>query len=446
MADPMLPMQLELIGSMSPTILARAWISVPHPYLPILASCASDKTVRIYSLTSFTQLSSITGGHKRSIRSCAWKPNLQNESTLATGSFDASVGVWRHERGEVNADKMDTASGEPGGDNEEEEEDEEWRFALVLDGHDSEVKGVSWSAGGILLATCSRDKSVWIWEEIDDDDFETVAVLQEHSGDVKSVAWHPEEEMLASGSYDDDIRLWREDVDDWTCIALLQGHGSTVWMVEWEAASIAEGLMATTNGMQERDDWIERRSKSGARLASCSDDRTIRIWRRRPREKGPEQNRLSIIRTASIEEDWIEEAQLPVRHDRPIYAIAWSKKSGRLASTGGDGKIVVYEEQWHHSSDPVHEGVKGEVTTSDDAQEHGTAYLKAETSKTNTAEDICSTQWSVLAEFESAHDVYEANHISWAKRADRNKRFEDEEVIVSTGDEGGVKVWALVSP
>ncbi|EEP80879.1 predicted protein [Uncinocarpus reesii 1704] len=237
---PSSPIKLTHLSDLSPPSLDRTWLTSPHPRLPIAATCSADKTVRIYSLVNFTLLSTISGGHKRAVRSCAWKPHVKGESVLATASFDATVGIWRRWDGFGTAERDmmggGLAAGErerrnsSGGDDDEEDEDEEWGFAVLLDGHDSEVKSVAWSPGGSLVATCSRDKSIWIWEDLEDGDnnFETVAVMQEHSGDVKWVSWHPEEDCLASGSYDDTIRVWREDVDDWGQVACLRGHEGTV--------------------------------------------------------------------------------------------------------------------------------------------------------------------------------------------------------------------------
>jgi len=332
-----------------------------------------------------------------------------------------------------------------GGDNAEEEDDaEEWRFAIVLDGHESEVKSVAWSTGGNFLATCSRDKSVWIWEEVGEDDFETIAVLQEHEGDVKCVAWHPEEELLASGSYDDDIRLWREDVDDWGCVGILRGHESTVWAVEWEGVPLRIAGDTESERTEKQQAWAKRRGLAGPRLLSCSDDMTIRIWRRRPKEKGPQQNKLSIIRTGSIEEDWVEEARLPQKHERTIYSVAWSKRSGRIVSTGGDGSIIVYEEKWKPNIEQPHTECNSDampdIKNGDGAMETETTQLE----KAKAAEeDLAATEWVVFTKLDNAHGVFEINHVCWARRADKSRKSGDEEVIVSTGDDGVVKVWTL---
>lgn len=435
---------LTLLSTLRPPSLARAWLTAPHPTLPIVATCSSDKSVRIYSLTSFTLLSTISGGHKRSVRSCAWKPGVKGESVLATGSFDASVGVWkRWELGDLNPRPERELNFTDHGDVDNADEDEEWRFALVLDGHDSEVKSVAWSAGGNFLATCSRDKSVWIWEEVGQDDFETIAVLQEHTGDVKCVAWHPEEELLASGSYDDDIRLWREEVDDWGCVAVLRGHESTVWAVGWEGVNVKLGgeAVGESDLMEEREEWVKRREKSGPRLVSCSDDLSIRVWRRKPRDKGPAQNPHSIIRTGSSQEEWLEEAKLPQVHERAIYAATWSHRTGRIVSTGGDGRITVYEERWTATRRETNRAGETSIVnghTTGDEPAPATGNLEDTTKGQQEA-----TEWVVVAEIEGAHGVFEINHVCWAPRADRGKASDDEEVIVSTGDDGVVMAWLL---
>ena len=436
---------ITLLATLNPPCNARTWLSTPHPHLPIIATACSDKTVRIYLLQNFQLQSTISGGHKRSIRSCAWKPNSLGESVLATGSFDASAGIWkRWEDGAVKpAEEIDFTGGLAGGQTEDQdEEDDEWRFAVVLDGHDSEIKSLAFSPTAPLLATSSRDKSVWIWEELEDDNFETVAVLQDHEGDVKCVAWHPSEELVASASYDDNVRLWREDVDDWACCALLSGHKGTVWWVEFEGADRVGKLDLEDGLSRKQAALVEMRQKAGPRLMSCSDDHTTRVWRRVPREKSEQptgQGRMpSIWKNNNFEEEWVEEARLPQVHERPVYALNWSKKTGRVATTGSDGKIVVYEERLKGSR------IEQRDANGDTAMADGNGEVPKEDSVYRPDGDKTNlTEWIVVAEISDAHDVFEVNHICWAPRADKGKRSDDEEVLISTGDDGEVKVWIL---
>ena len=76
-------------------------------------------------------VSTIEGGHKRSIRTCAWKPNLNGESTIATGSFDANVGIWRRSDTEHSSHQKDSGFYEKdftnanGDENADEEDSDE---------------------------------------------------------------------------------------------------------------------------------------------------------------------------------------------------------------------------------------------------------------------------------------------------------------------------------
>lgn len=132
----------------------RAWHVAWNPIQPLLASCSSDKSVRLYSynlpssspadLPEFKLVASIPTGHSRTVRTVAWSPSGK---TLATASFDSTVGIW-----------------EKAEDDEEDGTKGDWECISTLEGHESECKSVGYSFNGTLLASCSRDKSVWVWE------------------------------------------------------------------------------------------------------------------------------------------------------------------------------------------------------------------------------------------------------------------------------------------
>jgi len=268
----------------------RAWQLAWNPSEPLIASCSTDKTVRLYSYSSspepkFKLSTSISTGHTKTVRTIAWSPDGK---TLATGSFDSSVVLWERQ-------PVDEEEGDDDGVNGE------WESITRIEGPESECKCVAFSKSGDYLATCSRDKTVWVFS-IYPDDYEVSSVLMEHTQDVKSVAWHPKEDILASSSYDDTIKLYQDDEsDEWFPFATLTDHTSTVWSVTF--------------------------SPCGNYLASSSDDLTIRIWQR----NGEQWQTVKVIEGA---------------HERSIYSVSWGAGRGDLgwlASGAGDGKINVWK-------------------------------------------------------------------------------------------------------
>jgi len=324
----------------------------------LLASCGADRTVQVWSRsdksawTLVTRLSSAET-FPRAIRDVAWGSDGR---TLACANFDSTATVLELMGG--TAPKLEAA--------------------VALEGHDSEVKAVSYSSSGGLLATCSRDKSVWIWEVGLDFDYECIAVLNGHTADVKYVTWHPKVELLVSCSYDGHARVWVEDADDWFCAETLSAHAGTVWGAAFD--------------------------KGGRHLATVSSDSSIVMWRREdpPANVVGGQPRFEVV------------ARCDGLHDGPVYTVDWNAESELIATGGGDDCIRVLRRRGKSDDGGASTGEKA----SDDKEDEVSTKLKE--------------KWDVIATEQRAHSA-DVNRVAWCPS--------DANILASCGDDGLVRIW-----
>ncbi|KAL7576879.1 hypothetical protein ACA910_006645 [Epithemia clementina (nom. ined.)] len=277
----------------------------------------------------------LSGIHEKTIRSVDFAPTMSGVWILASASFDGTVAIWLHEIGERSNGSLVKTN-----------YDDEWISPAQLEGHDTEVKCVRFNATGTLLATCGRDKTVWIWEcflpgtiggeESPGDQFECLAVLNGHQGDVKCVRfanshgeWGDGDEILLSASYDDTIKCWAEDAGDWYCAATLSGiHTSTIWSLTL--------------------------APSDARLVAGSDNGSVSVYkcytRKEKQVRFPE-----LVQPGDMSGLWKCVGKLDDLHpSSSVYCVAYAPAKvghGRIATCGGDNRVNILREASQSSSD-----------------------------------------------------------------------------------------------
>ncbi|KAM3448554.1 hypothetical protein MY3296_007666 [Beauveria thailandica] len=162
--------------------------------------------------------------HTASVNCVAFHPVF---STLASGSDDCNIKIWDWELGELER---------------------------TIKAHTQPVRDLDFGGpqGAVLLASCSSDLAVKLWDP--KDSYSNIRTLNGHEHAVTSVRFlpccEPSKHLVVSAGADRTIRVW--DVITGYCVKTLQGHG----------------------------DWVRSvcSSEDGRFLLSSSSDRTARLW------------------------------------------------------------------------------------------------------------------------------------------------------------------------
>lgn len=167
-------------------------------------------------------------GHRLPVNSIAFHPIFND---LASASEDATIRIWDWELGES---------------------------LHILKGHTRPVLDVDYGGprGGTLLASCSSDLTIKLWDP--SDEYKNIRTLPGHDHSISSIRFVPSGaagaplsgNLLVSASRDKTLRVW--DVTTGYCLKTLRGH------TEW--------VRCVTPSLDGR--W----------LLSAGNDRTPRLW------------------------------------------------------------------------------------------------------------------------------------------------------------------------
>ncbi|OBS76843.1 hypothetical protein A6R68_16703 [Neotoma lepida] len=224
-----------------------------------LASCAADGSVKLWSLDSDEPVADIEG-HTVRVARVMWHPSGR---FLGTTCYDRSWRLWDleaqeeilHQEGHSMGvyDIAFHQDGSLAGTGGLDAFGRVWdlrtgRCIMFLEGHLKEIYGINFSPNGYHIATGSGDNTCKVW---DLRQRRCVYTIPAHQNLVTGVKFEPiHGDFLLTGAYDNTAKIWTHP--GWSPLKTLAGHEGKVM-----------GLDISSDGQL---------------IATCSYDRTFKLW------------------------------------------------------------------------------------------------------------------------------------------------------------------------
>ena len=212
-------------------------LQVLHGHTGAVLSCAFDAvgaTLATGSADGEVRLWRVVSGEWRcvktlelgpAVRACEFQP-ARSGGMLCTGTADNCVRVWKALKGDCVAmlvghkDPVTSVSFDPlNGDilcsGSEDTTVRVWKVSAQKQtrvfegksGHRSPVTCVSYNPNGDLILAGAQDKTLRLWSARSG---ELLQVLKGHDGIVHALAFHTQNEWVVTGGKDKNLRIWRE--------------------------------------------------------------------------------------------------------------------------------------------------------------------------------------------------------------------------------------------
>ncbi|XP_063723163.1 protein SEC13 homolog [Symsagittifera roscoffensis] len=312
-----------------------------------VATCSSDRTVRIYQVESSGtghsnstssssdykqqhRLIAILDGHDGPVWQVCWA-HPKFGSLLASCSYDRKVILWKES-------PVVTSGGTLSSNPSNSATNSTWTKFHEYDQHKSSVNSIIWAPHelGLVLAACSSDGSASVIDytgvsssgtgEGGQQQPEVKRIANCHQGGCNAISWGPSvppsallsndasfesyQKTFVTGGCDNLVKIWSYNEDSscsWVLEETLHGHRDWVRDVAW-APSV--GLPLST-------------------IASCSQDGIVKIWRKEVSSSG-----VGVYYQSN------ELYQFP----DVVWHVSWSFTGNILAVSGGDNEVTLWKE------------------------------------------------------------------------------------------------------